>query len=164
MLVGRHPECDIQIDSRKISRRHCCIARVADYLVIRDLGSTNGVRVNGERVLEGRLGEGDEVTIGAARFRVALEDDFEPPSLTNQPAESIDPVEDDFLESSDEPIPLADTGKAPPRAVPRSPVPDAKRPSDDSPPILPDVLELAPSDVFPSLPPHPPETPSHPSL
>src|SRR5436190_357747 len=37
LLVGRHPECDIQIDSRKISRRHCCIAQVHDYLVVRDL-------------------------------------------------------------------------------------------------------------------------------
>ncbi len=26
LLFGRHPECDIQIDSRKISRRHCCLA------------------------------------------------------------------------------------------------------------------------------------------
>src|SRR6266852_9915717 len=41
LLLGRHPECDVQIDSRKISRRHCCIAQVSDYLVVRDLGSTN---------------------------------------------------------------------------------------------------------------------------
>jgi pSer/pThr/pTyr-binding forkhead associated (FHA) protein len=40
LLLGRHPECDIQIDSRKISRRHCCIAQVEDHLVVRDLGST----------------------------------------------------------------------------------------------------------------------------
>ena len=37
LLLGRHPECDIQIDSRKISRRHCCIAQVEDHLVVRDL-------------------------------------------------------------------------------------------------------------------------------
>src|SRR5713226_7097195 len=71
LLIGRHPECDIQIDSRKISRRHCCIAQVADYLVIRDLGSTNGIRINGSRLLEGRLAEGDEVLIGASRYRVS---------------------------------------------------------------------------------------------
>ncbi len=70
LLIGRHPECDIQIDSRKISRRHCCIAQVADYLVIRDLGSTNGIRINGDRVLEGRLKPGDELTIGNHRYRV----------------------------------------------------------------------------------------------
>src|SRR2546425_8282716 len=70
LLIGRHPECDIQIDSRKISRRHCCIAQVANYLVIRDLGSTNGIRINGNRVSEGKLEPGDEVTIGNNRYQV----------------------------------------------------------------------------------------------
>src|ERR1700676_2405670 len=73
MLFGRNPECDIQIDSRKISRRHCCIAQVNDYLVVRDLGSTNGVRINGLRVQEGRLTNGDELTIGTTRYQVAWE-------------------------------------------------------------------------------------------
>src|SRR5437899_11344461 len=73
LLIGRHPECDIQIDSRKISRRHCCVAQVNDYLVVRDLGSTNGVRINGVRVLEGRLKPGDELTIGGSRYRVSWE-------------------------------------------------------------------------------------------
>src|SRR5437763_7468419 len=72
LLLGRHPECDIQIDSRKVSRRHCCIAQVSDYLVVRDLGSTNGVRINGARVVEGRLNEGDELTIGTLRYQVNL--------------------------------------------------------------------------------------------
>src|SRR5688500_15361977 len=71
LLVGRHPECDIQIDSRKISRRHCCIAQVANYLVIRDLGSTNGIRINGNRVSEGKLEPGDEVTIGNNRYQLS---------------------------------------------------------------------------------------------
>src|SRR3954452_24469982 len=73
LLLGRHPECDIQIDSRKISRRHCCIAQVHDYLVVRDLGSTNGLRINGVRVLEGRLTQGDELTIGTTRYEVVWE-------------------------------------------------------------------------------------------
>src|SRR5271155_5719455 len=70
VLFGRHPECDIQIDSRKVSRRHCCIAQVNDYLVVRDLGSTNGIRINGIRVLEGRLKAGDELTIGSHRYQI----------------------------------------------------------------------------------------------
>src|SRR5437868_7110284 len=70
LLVGRHPECDVLIDSRKVSRRHCCVAQVADYLVVRDLGSTNGIRINGIRALEGRLKPGDELTIGSYRYQV----------------------------------------------------------------------------------------------
>src|SRR5436190_13547043 len=70
LLLGRHGECDVQLNSRKVSRRHCCIAQVHDYLVIRDLGSTNGVRINGVRVVEGKLGNGDELTVGNSRYRV----------------------------------------------------------------------------------------------
>src|SRR5204862_868989 len=73
LLIGRHPECDVQIDSRKISRRHCCIAQVADYLIVRDLGSTNGIRINGIRILEGRLRAGDELSIGGIRYQVRWE-------------------------------------------------------------------------------------------
>src|SRR5579859_2663900 len=80
LLVGRHPECDIQIDSRKISRRHCCIAQVNDYLVVRDLDSTNGVRINGVRVVEGRLNAGDELTVGNHRYQVTWEGEPPPAS------------------------------------------------------------------------------------
>src|SRR5436309_14204258 len=78
LLIGRHPECDIQIDSRKISRRHCCVAQVADYLVVRDLGSTNGIRINGIRVLEGRLNENDELMIGGLRYRISWDSQLIP--------------------------------------------------------------------------------------
>src|SRR5947209_12141226 len=73
LLLGRHPECDIQIDSRKISRRHCCIAQVGDSIIVRDLGSTNGIRINGVRVVEGCLAGGDELTIGNSRYRLSLD-------------------------------------------------------------------------------------------
>ncbi|MBX9679471.1 MAG: FHA domain-containing protein [Gemmataceae bacterium] len=70
LLLGRHQECDVQIPSRKISRRHCCIAQVDQHLVIRDLFSTNGIRINGTKLSEGILRDGDEVTIGNFDYRV----------------------------------------------------------------------------------------------
>ena len=70
MLFGRHQECDVQLNSKKISRRHCCIAQVGETLVVRDLGSTNGVKINGERVVEGVLVPGDELIIGNFRYQV----------------------------------------------------------------------------------------------
>ena len=70
LLVGRHQECDVQIPSRKISRKHCCIAQVGDYLVVKDLQSTNGVQINGFRVAEGKLKHGDELLIGNMKYRV----------------------------------------------------------------------------------------------
>jgi pSer/pThr/pTyr-binding forkhead associated (FHA) protein len=151
LLVGRHPECDIQIDSRKVSRRHCCIAQVDDHLVVRDLGSTNGVRINGVRVQEGRLKASDELAIGGTRFRVSWDIVPEMPLHSEQrarrkeelrelqrPAAALDPKQ---LESWDEPVALPEPDGLPvavPIAVPQAP----PRPPG---PLIPEALKLAPS-------------------
>lgn len=74
VFFGRAPECDVVLlDSRKVSRKHCCIAQIDDHFVIRDLGSMNGVRVNGKPVSrEARINPGDEVHIGDIGFRMEL--------------------------------------------------------------------------------------------
>ena len=69
-LVGRHPECDLRIEQMKVSRRHCCLALVYERVIIRELGSRNGVRVNGVRVEEATLQPGDEIAIGPVLYRV----------------------------------------------------------------------------------------------
>jgi pSer/pThr/pTyr-binding forkhead associated (FHA) protein len=119
LLIGRDPECDIQIDSRKISRRHCCIAQVNDYLVVRDLGSTNGIRINGLRVQEGNLKEDDELTIGGNRYRVSWDAVFEAAGRNQKMANHLEPAgdqpfavdEDLLLESCDEPVALAEVNR-----------------------------------------------------
>jgi pSer/pThr/pTyr-binding forkhead associated (FHA) protein len=75
LLIGRHPECDVRLDSPKISRRHCCVAMAYDRVLIRDLGSRNGVRVNGRLREEARLQSGDELAIGPILFRLELENE-----------------------------------------------------------------------------------------
>jgi pSer/pThr/pTyr-binding forkhead associated (FHA) protein len=70
LLIGRHPECDIRLDLPQVSRRHCCLAMADDRLLIRDLGSRHGVRVNGRRVDEARLLPGDEIAIGPLIYRL----------------------------------------------------------------------------------------------
>ena len=70
ILIGRHPECDVRIDSHKISRRHCCIVQLQDKLVIRDLGSTNGIYRNGQRVEEAELTPQDEIQIANLRYQL----------------------------------------------------------------------------------------------
>ncbi len=73
LLIGRHPECDFRIDLPKISRRHCCVALAYDRIVVRDLGSHNGVRVNGCVVEEAILRAGDEVAIGPLIYRLVAD-------------------------------------------------------------------------------------------
>jgi pSer/pThr/pTyr-binding forkhead associated (FHA) protein len=55
VVVGRHPNCDTRLNSLRVSRHHCCMTRENDQVVVRDLGSTNGIRINGMRVETGRL-------------------------------------------------------------------------------------------------------------
>jgi FHA domain len=70
VVVGRHPLCDVRLDSLRISRHHCCMTQVKDEVDVRDLGSTNGIRINGERVERGRLRSGDELSIAHIRYRL----------------------------------------------------------------------------------------------
>jgi predicted component of type VI protein secretion system len=125
LLIGRDLECDIQIDSRKVSRRHCILAQIADYLVIRDLGSTNGVRINGVRVKEGRLRAGDELTIGSLRYQVSLDvkqrDEKVYPALrSSKSTPQAKLIGDEDLESCEEPVALPEPGQVLPRPVGRS--------------------------------------------
>jgi predicted component of type VI protein secretion system len=139
LLIGRNEECDIQLNSRKVSRKHCCIAQVNDYLVVRDLGSTNGIRINGVRLKEGTLRTGDELTIGNFRYQVHAERPREvapppvpplPPKPAAAPPRPPAFTEDDLLEAAEEPVPLPDVpgarvpaGRKPPTPPPQSPPP-----------------------------------------
>jgi len=70
VLVGRHPQCDARLDSPRVSRRHCILTEDGGEVVVRDLGSTNGIRINGQRVERGRLRPGDEISIAHIRYRL----------------------------------------------------------------------------------------------
>jgi predicted component of type VI protein secretion system len=163
LLLGRHQECDIQLPSRKVSRRHCCIAQVGDHLVVRDLGSTNGIRINGVRVFEGSLRAGDELTIGNYRYQVSW-DSIAPGTgrsarsagADKGPAAKPRPgrPDDEDLEYCEEPVPLAEPSGArplPARKPPAEGTVAAKKDADEPAPpeprslVLPDNLELAPS-------------------
>ncbi|MSR57513.1 MAG: FHA domain-containing protein [Planctomycetaceae bacterium] len=75
ILIGRHQECDISLQtSSKVSRRHCCVVQVGDRYVLRDLGSMNGIRVNGHRIVETELCPGDEVEVADICFLFRRDD------------------------------------------------------------------------------------------
>jgi pSer/pThr/pTyr-binding forkhead associated (FHA) protein len=161
LLVGRHEECDIQLNSRKVSRKHCVIAQVGETLVIRDLGSTNGVRVNGVRVEEGTLRTGDELAIGNFVYKVHVDQRREvlaPPKAQPKSPVAYAPSspkehtvnEDDLLEEAEEPVPL-------PEPNPNR-VPNGRRPTGQAKPRspgsyhLPENLQIKPESSV-NLPP-----------
>jgi pSer/pThr/pTyr-binding forkhead associated (FHA) protein len=130
VLIGRHQECDIQIPSRKISRRHCCIAQIADHLVVRDLGSTNGIRINGTKVVEGNLQPNDELMIGNMRYQVQWSSESQKtiPAAGNHGIKAGSPPDKKRAasdESFEEPMPLPDLALSHPalQGKPKTPTP-----------------------------------------
>jgi len=63
-VIGRSSDCDLTISSNRISRMHAQIFWQQGRAVIRDLGSENGTLVNGNRVVEHMLRDGDEINVG----------------------------------------------------------------------------------------------------
>src|SRR4051812_14899725 len=59
--IGRLPECDIVVGDKNVSRRHAEVRRHEDAIVVIDLGSMNGTRVNGSGIKQHVLQDGDEI-------------------------------------------------------------------------------------------------------
>src|SRR5262245_30091665 len=70
IVVGRSPDCAISIDDRSVSRRHFEIVPESDGWRVRDLGSHNGITVNGREVQEAVVRAGDEIRAGNVVFRL----------------------------------------------------------------------------------------------
>ena len=62
--VGRLPSCDITLDDPSVSRRHARIARTDGRWTVEDLGSTNGLQLNGQAVGRAELRDGDRLALG----------------------------------------------------------------------------------------------------
>jgi pSer/pThr/pTyr-binding forkhead associated (FHA) protein len=79
-LVGRKEDCDVRLDHKSVSKHHCIIARTDGLLVLRDLGSTNGTRVNNQRIRRAVLMPNDQLSIANYKFRVYLGPDLPAPA------------------------------------------------------------------------------------
>jgi pSer/pThr/pTyr-binding forkhead associated (FHA) protein len=71
--LGRGPGVDVLIDDASVSHEHAALELTPTGFLIRDLGSTNGVRLNGARVMTAELKHGDRVTLGAVEFCYVVE-------------------------------------------------------------------------------------------
>jgi pSer/pThr/pTyr-binding forkhead associated (FHA) protein len=88
--VGRGSEASLCIDDDSISRSHCQIYLAPDEsLQVRDLGSTNGTYVNGERIRQHHsLFPGDELQIGSLTMKVHYASDTDPGVVKSSPQSS----------------------------------------------------------------------------
>lgn len=67
-IIGRSPECDVQIPSNRVSRKHACVDFRNEEYHMRDLDSTNGVFVNGIKVVKCVLRNMDQIEIGGVKL------------------------------------------------------------------------------------------------
>jgi pSer/pThr/pTyr-binding forkhead associated (FHA) protein len=86
--IGRRAGSDIQLDDESVSYFHCKIDQINGTLWVRDLGSPNGIFVNGFNVTQSHLMPGDRLTVGTASFRVEYERERQVRSASRE-AESV---------------------------------------------------------------------------
>src|SRR5688572_28351330 len=73
-VLGRSRDADVTIDDPNVSRRHAEVRPSGGSWIVRDLGSTNGVKVNGRRIQGPQsLRTGDTIELGTARVTFELE-------------------------------------------------------------------------------------------
>jgi len=104
LTLGRSTDATLQVRDAKLSRHHCEIRATREGCFVRDLGSKNGTFVNGARVIEARLRNGDRIQIGLTRFLFRCE-----------PVPGAEPLAGDGAVAGGGPKPAADTQVAPPR-------------------------------------------------
>jgi Protein of unknown function (DUF3662)/Inner membrane component of T3SS, cytoplasmic domain len=73
VLVGRSRECDVVLSDPNVSRRHAELRREGRGWEVIDLGSTNGIKVNGRRQDHARLEPGDRITLGLTDLTFELD-------------------------------------------------------------------------------------------
>jgi pSer/pThr/pTyr-binding forkhead associated (FHA) protein len=83
ILIGRGDEADVRIDSVFVSRYHALILRDGKQDILLDLGSTNGLLVNGRRIVRRALRDRDLIQIGPTR--VTYFTSLPAAAATNQP-------------------------------------------------------------------------------
>src|SRR4051812_14896377 len=79
-LFGRGTECHVRPESEWVSRQHCLLSVTSDAIQLKDLGSTNGTLVNGQRLVGERdLAHGDTIQVGPLALRVHFSTDIQAP-------------------------------------------------------------------------------------
>jgi pSer/pThr/pTyr-binding forkhead associated (FHA) protein len=73
MTLGRGPDVDIVIEDDSMSREHVAFDASAEGFRVRDLGSTNGMTLNGSRVAAADLKHGDRLGLGEHTFQYVIE-------------------------------------------------------------------------------------------
>lgn len=92
-LIGRKEDCDVCLNHKSVSKIHCVLVKTDGLVLLRDLGSTNGTRVNGQRVRRAALLPNDQLSIANYKFRLHLGADLPPVAPGHDRTQEIDAKE-----------------------------------------------------------------------
>jgi len=154
IVVGRDPTCDLSEADSLLSRRHAEFAIAGENIVVRDLGSRNGIYVNGTRTAETVLQSGDTIRIGPLMMRFI--EDSSPlvalPELVDDATGIVFPGSRAAASPGSVVRPMpGSTPRSEPVAPRPAPTPDAAAPRSVSPPRPP----APPASRAPHAPPRP---------
>ena len=90
ITIGRSDECEVSLWDEAASRRHAQVEFVAGEWIVSDLGSANGVFVNGQQVRRVALNSGDQLAVGDTVLQVATGRFRERPTAIAKPSEGAD--------------------------------------------------------------------------
>lgn len=94
VVIGRKEDCDVRLEHKSVSKLHCVVVKTDGLLLLRDLGSTNGTRVNGTRVRRAALLPNDQVSIAHFKFKIFLgPDEPNPPVKPHEHTQALDQSE-----------------------------------------------------------------------
>jgi len=117
-IVGRGEAADLRIEHKSVSKLHCVLVATDGLVVLRDLGSTNGTRVNGQRVRRGALLPNDRIAFANFRYTLAFTD-----TIVQSPGD-VGAIDGEF--SMDQPEEdSAEVAPKPDQGVRRNDLPDA---------------------------------------
>jgi pSer/pThr/pTyr-binding forkhead associated (FHA) protein len=80
VTLGRGPGVDLAFDDPAMSRQHAAIDFAEGAFRVHDLGSTNGLRVNGSRVQVSDLVHGDRIEFGTQVFQLVIDEREDTPN------------------------------------------------------------------------------------
>jgi pSer/pThr/pTyr-binding forkhead associated (FHA) protein len=124
-VVGRKEDCDLCLNHKSVSKMHCVVVKTDGLLILRDLGSTNGTRVNGQRVRRAALLPNDQVSIAGFKFRVHLGPDEEARPLPQEHTQHLDAREvNRILAKPARPAAVEDSENLPAAPIQPNPLPD----------------------------------------
>jgi len=96
LLIGRRKSCDVSLRFANVSSHHCELELVNGYWSVKDLGSTNGIKVNGVRCDQKWLMPGDVLSVAKHRYEII----YEPDTTAPPPEVEADPFAVGLLEKA----------------------------------------------------------------